>query len=72
MTKKHTKSLIIASIFCTLRLRLEDRLHLGNIQINLVFRSICTIFAPKLRKEYDSLYSRETECGPRYRKDSGG
>ena len=23
----------------------EDRLHLGNTQINLVFHSICTIFA---------------------------
>ena len=25
----------------------EIRLHLGNIQINLVFHSICTNFAPK-------------------------
>ena len=32
---------------------------------------IC-IFARKFRNKYDSLYSRETECGPRYRKDSGG
>ena len=24
----------------------EDRLHLKNIQINLVFYSVCTIFAP--------------------------
>ena len=28
---------------------LEGRLHLGNTQINLVFRSICTTFAPKIR-----------------------
>ena len=26
----------------------EIRLHLGNIQINLVFHSICTNFAPKI------------------------
>ena len=25
----------------------EDRLHFGKTQINLVFRSICTIFAAK-------------------------
>ena len=28
---------------------LEGRLHLGNTQINLVFPSICTTFAPKIR-----------------------
>ena len=33
----------------------EDRLHLKNIQINLVFCSICTIFA--LRKNIGGLFS---------------
>ena len=30
----------------------ESRLHLGNIQINLVFRSIYTTFAPKIVNTY--------------------
>ena len=26
--------------------KIEDRLHLENIQINLIFLSVCTIFVP--------------------------
>ena len=39
--------LALPLIFCTFGFA-ENRLHLGNIQINLVFHSICTIFAGKL------------------------
>ena len=44
---------------------LEDRLHLGNFQIYLVFRSICTIFAPRNQstitmkhKNHPTIFSR--------------
>ena len=37
----HTKLMAVVAV----KPALEDRRHLGNIQINLVFRSICTIFA---------------------------
>ena len=33
-----------AHLIVSLRLRLEDRLHLGKTQINLVLLSVCTIF----------------------------
>ena len=33
----------------------EDRLHLGKTQINLVFRSICTIFAPRNNKNDENM-----------------
>ena len=33
----------------------EDRLHLGKTQINLVFRSICTIFTPRNNKNDENM-----------------
>ncbi len=42
----------------------EGRLHLGNIQINLVFRSICTTFARKIRNYVIFVFIRISFRGP--------
>ena len=35
----------------------ESRLHLGNTQINLVFRSICTTFAPRKQCTHTQVHA---------------
>jgi len=50
--RKKPNRLAVRFFYIPLRLRLEDRLHLGKIkktEFFLVFRSICTIFAPDFK-----------------------
>ena len=52
----------VIEVFALPLTNVEDRLHLGKLQINLHFRSVCTTFAgTKLRigKEKEKKHDRE-------------